>query len=99
MRMSLELIVVAIVLLIVAVVVIGIFTGGIQNFMNIFGATSDQQIKTNLCATACANYCFLHPEAADSVSWGSSGVPLPEYKGKPIDNCGTLYGGSCNCTK
>jgi hypothetical protein len=98
MRISLELVVIVIVLLIVAIVVLGVFTGGIQNFMNIFGATSDQQLKTNLCATACANYCFLHPEAT-SPPWGSSGVPLPEYKGKPIDNCLALYGGSCNCTK
>jgi hypothetical protein len=97
--MSLELIVVAIVLLIVAVVVIGIFTGGIQNFMNIFGTTSDEQLKNSLCATACANYCFLHPEVTDPAPWGGTGVPLPKYKNDDIKDCSTRYGSDCKCKK
>jgi len=93
---SLELVVAAIVLLIVAVVVLGIFSGGIQNFTNIFNTQSDQQIKINLCAAACANYCFLHPDK-DSASWSELGGLLPSYKGDPV-KCESFIA-TCNCKK
>ena len=101
--MSLELVVVAIIILIVALVVIGIFTGGIQNFMNIFNFQSDAQIKQSLCQTACANYCFTHPQlkAGTSLTWvdkiegnAENQIEKPQYKGKSIDNCQTCTCGS-----
>ena len=103
MRTSLELVVIAIILLITAVVVLGIFTGGIQNFTSIFNTQSDQQIKTSLCMSACANYCMLHPQTDPSkpheFGWGGTdGVPDPLYKGTAV-GCSTIYsGGKCVCS-
>ena len=104
--MSLELLVVMIILLVVALVVMGIFTGGIQNFTNIFGTQSDEQIKRTLCQTTCANYCYTHPPAAgETYPWaggtgtGDKQVPQPSYKGQPITDCDARYGGKCDCHK
>ncbi|MCK4335808.1 MAG: hypothetical protein KAW40_03725 [Candidatus Aenigmarchaeota archaeon] len=95
MRLSLELIVVAIVILIAGVVVITIFTGGIENFMRIFGFYSDEQIKQGMCANACSSFCMFHPEKA-SGEWGTTpGLEDPKYKDVPI-GCRTVYG-NCVC--
>ena len=97
MRLSLELIVIAIVVLVVAVVVLAIFGGGVQNFNTIFQGQSDQQIKQAICASACANFCMLHPDKDKGV-WGTdAGLKDIKYKDKNI-NCQSIYG-ECKCKK
>ena len=97
MRLSLELIVVAIVILIAGVVVITIFTGGIENFMRIFGFYSDEQIKQGMCANACNSFCMFHPDKP-SGTWGEDGLKDIMYKGDDLTDseCQSLYG-SCIC--
>lgn len=97
MRISLELVVIAIIILVVAVVVLAIFGGGIENFLSLFGYQSDEHIKYGLCASACSNYCFTHPNA-DSVTWEQDGLKKPLYKGDPVD-CGKIYKATCDCKK
>jgi hypothetical protein len=96
MRISLELVVIAIIILVVAVVVLAIFGGGVENFVNIFNWQSEEHIKRGICANACSNYCFTHPDQTNVVEWGTSGLDKPEYQQKPIENCGKLYG-KCDC--
>ncbi len=86
-RMSIEIVVVAIIILIVALVVIGIFSGGIANFNSIFTSQSDDQIKKSLCDTTCANYCFMNPVkdgTAATHTWGEGGLVAPTYKSNTI---------------
>lgn len=101
MRVSLELVVVAVVLLIVAVVVIAMFTGGMNNFNSVFGEQSDNQIKFNLCAVTCTNYCSTHlstdPAKPTTATFGAAGLPDPKYKGADV-KCASVYG-ECKCTR
>ncbi|MEM2954862.1 MAG: hypothetical protein QW625_02865 [Candidatus Nanoarchaeia archaeon] len=98
-RMSLEIVIVAVVILIVALVIIGVFMGGTLKIVDIINPTTDQQAKINLCQTACAQYCMLHPDKT-SIGWGEEGIKnlIPEYKGEKID-CNAVIGGSCECKK
>ncbi|MEE9323120.1 MAG: hypothetical protein V3U72_01110, partial [Candidatus Aenigmarchaeota archaeon] len=60
-----------------------------QNWGNIFQEQSDVQIKHGLCASACANYCFTHPNA-DPADWKD--IENPIYREVPIDTCNKIFG-------
>lgn len=92
MRLSLELIVIAIVILVVALVILTLFGGGISRFQTGWGGVSEDQLKYNQCNMLCTQACFGLSENANPEDWG-------EYKYVTSKGTKVECGGTCTCTK
>ena len=97
MSTSLVLIVAAIVILITALVVVTVFGGGIQNFLNFFNPWSELTVARSTCDTACAQICITHPGEGTPSGWSSTEITYEGTK-KKCDEIGA-HGFSCVCNK
>jgi hypothetical protein len=89
MRTSILIIVSAVVILIIAVVLVTMFSGGIERFLQIWGVFSTDQLVKSSCQTSCQEVCT---STGSSSGWGTVKVGGVEY------SC-SQYGVSCDCSR
>ena len=77
MSTSIVIIVAAVVILITALVVIGVFTGGLGIFQSIFNPWAEQTGESALCQSKCQTTCFTtgKPPSAENYVIDDDGVP------------------------
>lgn len=91
MRTSILIIVTAVVILIIAVVLVTMFSGGIERFLQIWGGFSIEQLVSSRCQTSCQEFCT---NTGSSSGWGSVKV------GKVTYSCtGSPYHITCDCSR
>jgi len=94
MRVTLLVIVSAVVILILAVVLVTIFSGGIERFLQIWGVFSTEQLVSARCQTKCQELC--------ANSGAKSGKPLgwtgSVKVGGATYSC-SQYGFTCDCSR
>jgi hypothetical protein len=103
LSLTLEIVIIAIVLLVTALVILTIFGGQMQSILATLGFFQGNTVQMTQCQTMCTNWCFANPGDV-----GKAGKPWGEltfdYQGKLI-NCGTVMtntagaavGAKCTC--
>ncbi len=69
LSLTLQIVIIAIVLLVTALVILTIFGGQIAKILGIMDPLADETLKQTNCRNACATYCMLNPEITDFVDW------------------------------
>jgi len=70
LSLTLELVIIAIVLLVTALVIMTIFGGQIAAIVGILNPWSQSMLESNLCQQSCATWCQLHTGSAET-DWSS----------------------------
>lgn len=94
MRVSILIVVTAVVILILAVVLVTIFSGGIEKFLVIWTGFSGEQLAYARCQTECQKLCVKHGKAGTPSGWGGATV---DVGGKKVD-CSTETSVVCECS-
>jgi hypothetical protein len=97
LTLTMEIVIIAIVLLVTALVIMTIFGGSIASFLGILNPWSQSLMEQNLCNQRCAAYCQGHLGTAD-VGW--SELKVQTQSG--TQDCSTIMqglteGDKCSC--
>jgi len=71
LSLTLQIVIIAIVLLVTALVILTIFGSQIAKILGIVDPLTDNTLKQSNCRNACATYCMLNPSTKDPVDWST----------------------------
>lgn len=95
LSLTMEIVIIAIVLLVTALVVMTIFSGQMGSIMTILGIWSSDTMQQNFCRQKCAAWCQVNiGKTAPSDNWNSFTIEKSDVK------CSTVMAqlGSCSCS-
>lgn len=100
MRTSIVIVVAAVVILIVALTLLIIFTGGMENFMRMFGIWSEgtvtqaqlEQAK-NMCLSRCNSACLIDNKNPRPVDWDKQVLNTKKTCQELVGSCTCQSGG------
>jgi len=97
LTLTMEIVIIAIVLLVTALVIMTIFGGAIASVFGILNPWSETMMEQNPCSQRCAAWCQGHLGTA-SVEWTSSDMNVQTQSGPK--SCATIMSGlgaQCSC--
>lgn len=83
LSMTLEIVIIAIVLLVTALVLLTVFGGQMSNVLATLGFFQGNTVQVSQCQSLCSNWCFANRPETVGPAWGTFTF---EYQGKTI-NC------------
>jgi hypothetical protein len=95
LSMTMNVIIIAIVLLVTALVVMTIFGGQIAQFLGILNPWSAGMLESNLCSQACATWCSLN-QGSSGTDWSTLTVDTQTQDNKPCHVIMTEVVGNVN---
>ncbi len=97
LTLTMEIVIIAIVLLVTALVIMTIFGGSIASFLGILNPWSASLMEQNLCNQRCAAWCQGHLGSPE-VSWADTSLRVQTQSGE--QSCSAIMSGlsdKCSC--
>jgi hypothetical protein len=105
LSLTLEIVIIAIVLLVTALVILTVFGGQMANILSALGIVQTSTVQVSQCQTMCSNWCLMNRPATDTewstFSYQPPGTTADSDKiqcSNVMKNAGGTTTSKCKCT-